>query len=122
MATAYMLTLGYNSGYGSDGSEDWPALLSAVNSVNCKELLHEYQGPESCEKGCCSSLEMAEIMTTRPIPDMSIRICVESQLVSLLASGGGVTRAMKEHMRRAFIRCVLRRTDKHGIDIDVSSC
>ena len=118
MATSYTLSLGYNSGYGSD-EDPWEVLRDAVNEVTAGELYKEYQGPGA--GGNCRASSMAEIMTMKPVPDASIKVYEEEQTVRLLASGTGVARAMKEHMRRAFIRCILRRTDKHGIDVDVSS-
>lgn len=98
--------------------EAWEAIKEAVGSVSCQELIREYKGPlEEAEEGW--PLEMARYMTDKQGQDLSVKISEDDQVVRLLASGGGKGREMKEHMRRAFIRCVLKRTA--GFNVDITS-
>ena len=116
--TDYTITPGYSGG---DRDISWEVLLEAVKAITQEELLNEYQGPETCEDGCCSCVDMAKHMTVEQGVDLSVRIDEEARQVRMLASGGGVNRDMKEHMRRAFTLCVMRRADKQSVDVDVSS-
>ncbi len=116
--TGYTIEAGYCSGYGLNG-DPWEIILEAAKSISQEELLAEYQGPSECEKGCCKSDVMAESMTTRQGEDGSI--IFHEDYIHMMASGGDVTRIMKESMRRAFARCVMRRADILGVDVDVTA-
>lgn len=120
MATAWRLSLGYNSGYGSSDTAPWEALLEAVQSVTYIELLSMYQGPlyEGRIEEAVFSTDLARNMTTDQGIDGAVTILEEEQMVILMASGGGVLRKMKEYMRRAFVICVLKRAQ--GFDINVT--
>ena len=99
MGTTYTLSPGYNSQYGKDAQEPWDALKVAAEAVTRDELLAEYQGPPS---------EDAE-------DDMMVCATDEGEKIVLRAAG--MSRDIRERMCRAFIICVLKRTQ--GFDINV---
>ncbi len=117
--TSYTISIGYCSEHGAISGKPWEVMVEAVQSITYKELINEYHGPMECEDGCCFSLDIAKNMTTDQGCDSSVIINEKDHTITLLASGGGIQRRMKECMRRAFIRCVMRRADKEFVDVDV---
>lgn len=115
--TGYAIKAGYSGGGKLDWA--WKVILEAVKNISHEELMGEYQGPPECEKGCCTAVGMAVYMTTKQGQDASV--IIKDDCVYMLASGGDIQRVMKESLRRAFIRCVMRRADVFGVDVDVST-
>lgn len=116
LMTSYIITAGYSSEYGSDSTKPWEVILEAVKLITHKELIIEYRGPMDE-----FILDMAKNMTINQGCDSSVVINEDEQEIHLLTSGSGHSRRMKECLRRAFIRCVMRRADKSYVDVNVSA-
>lgn len=125
MATGYTIEIGYISGYSfrGDTQEAWNLLAGAASVIaRHPHLIEEealrFGAPKVCPCGCGATLrEHAEIYQKEFIIEGGpLLIDYEKKVVFQSASG---QREMKEHVRRAFIRCVMYEMHKLGIEISV---
>lgn len=111
-----------SAGYPSQKSmvETWEAIKTATEKITGPELIDQYYiglpGDLRTATAREEAAEIAIIMTEKQGRDLSVTIHEDEKIVRLLASGAA-GREMKERMRRAFIRCILRRTADYNVDV-----
>lgn len=129
--TSYVLTPGYNSG--SSGSfagpdEQWAALKRVAAAVRADPdaLAREarrFGCPEACEDGCCTLAEFVDVYRPKEnvplVVDYTLQVDDKNREVRQYASGGGASRTIKEHLRRAFCRLVIARCHAVGLEINL---
>ncbi len=124
--TGYRITIGYLSGDSYKGTTDeaWEALKNAVVSMRQSTLLAEFGifNDTRMRAGIdCTATQLAGLMTHLRGSDASVKVIEDDgdNAVVLLASGGDKSRSMKEAMRRAYIRVIMREMHRQGIEISV---
>jgi len=122
--TGYHISLGYMSSCSSNGN--WQFLKDLANNITRKELLDEYLKYDditTCEDGCCHIDDFIEKFFTRDDNTISFIEDVdedEQPQIMLLASGGGLSREMKEGTRRAFCRLLMMKAHKARVEITIN--
>jgi hypothetical protein len=127
MSTSYYIEIGYNSGFSSQIIDEWHMLKDvAIAICDHPERIAE----EAIAFGAPRTLEGEDLFAyahsyaTRE--DLTISF-VESKdeygkpdcFILQCASGGGASRILKEHLRRAFCRLVLYEMHRRGIEITI---
>jgi hypothetical protein len=126
--TGYIIELGYQSGYSEfSGVDEWKSLVEIIQSIKPNELKTEYLEYETitqCERGCCKLDDFInryyEKNNEYETVDATLKINNEEQYIIQCASGSGLIRTMKEGLRRAFCRIVLRKAHKIRLEISIS--
>lgn len=124
--TGYHISIGYLSGYDKD--EAWEVLKKVVLDLchNPHHLVDEAvafgMNPASAAEYAAAYVNASE--ETRGTEDSTLRI-IEAKdgdppQIMQLAGGGGESRTIKEAMRRAFCRLVMREMHKLEIEINVN--
>lgn len=120
--TGYHIEIGYN-GTASIGVEAmWPLLRQTAVALCSapEEIVEEVRRMDelpTCPDGC--SLETHTAVYARPLDDEighPVMILEEQQQVMQLSSGGCV---VKQAVRRAFVRLLIKRMHQQGIEISV---
>lgn len=125
--TGYHITIGYLSGYDKD--EAWGVLKRTVARVCANpELIaaeaHELAMPLEVAREYAESYRSFSADTGRTedstltIKEKDPKDSDSEPQVMQLASGGGSSRAIKEAMRRAVCRIVMR--EMHGLGIEIN--
>lgn len=117
--TGYHISLGYNS----SGGADWDDVKAIANSITKDELRAEYSEYETITRCGSSELTIDDFIDTQlKQEDASMKFLEDEEgeeQIMLLASGGGCNcRLMKEGLRRAFCRLMLKKA--HGKHIEIS--
>jgi hypothetical protein len=127
MATSYIIDLGYFSGSKFKGGEDeaWKALKNAVAELreHVDSIVHEVQRVEPLHENDLPELRELASAYKATNGDLTLRI-VEQQrheqpplrYVAQCASG---ERYLKEIVRRAFCRLVIKEMHRQGIEVNV---
>lgn len=123
MATSWNISIGYISGttYNGDVNTAWETLKQDAKDLADSPyvLLAEYNlyarhiGDDETP-----TLVYATQYSAKEYNPMTVND--EKQRIFIGASGGNPSRAVKEHMARAFIRVLMRRMHERGIDVNVS--
>lgn len=116
--THYLIRPGYNSGASSNNysvEEEWELLkdIVEVNNIKREHLDIEYKEYE----GSSIPSEFLEAMFIRK--DKSIVIDDSDKIISMSASGDGESRRIKEGVRRAMCRLILKHAHKQHLEISI---
>lgn len=117
--TGYHISLGYNS----SGNTNWNDVKDIANSITKDELRTEYLEYETITN--CDGLTIDSFIDVQlKQEDASMKFLEDEEgeeQIMLLASGGGCDcRLMKEGLRRAFCRLMLRKAHKKHIEISIA--
>ena len=131
--TGYHITIGYNSGHHKE--EVWEELKNIVNLIrnNPQQIAEELLAVEKFGPNYClptNSVESVDEDTIREFAqyykkatDATLQILededIEKCQIMQLASSGGGYRDLKEQLRRAFCRVVLREMHKRGMEVNI---
>jgi hypothetical protein len=122
--TGYHIEIGYNGG-GSDNDENkrWEILKRETRNLSDhpEEIIAETRrlgAPETCERGCCHLDTYADnYKDPFHTSGHPITIIEEARQIMQLA---GAADTIKFSVRRAFVRCLLERMHKNGIEININ--
>lgn len=123
MATGYILSIGYLSGYSYQGNQDeaWQQLRAAAQSIALQperiaEEARKFNAPEwCCEMHCSHLMNYCEIYASKAVTN-PLMIIDNLQHVFISASGD---RTLKEHVARAFCRLVIYDMHRQGIEVQL---
>ena len=119
--TGYYISIGYNSGNPKTPEGNlWHSVKRIANSITLEELKAEYLEYEDiveCEDGCCKIDEFVAKYSARD--DLTIGMDDQDEEIWQHASGGGYSRLMKEGLRRAFCRLMLKKAHREKIEISI---
>jgi hypothetical protein len=110
MSIGYSITLGYNpNNIPTDNT-----LIKLVNSITKQELEKEYLQYEKPDlenkyKECLNAY----------FPSTDLTLKINKDEIYQCASGGGIEREIKEGLRRAFCRLMLKKAHKEKIEINI---
>ena len=119
--TGYYIEVGYNSAHNND--DVWEK-LKEVTKYYCDnpelivgEVLRIYKDWSYSDKG--ELIEYANAYTEQT--DLTIKIIEkeDEKYIQQYASGGGNSREIKEHLRRAFCRLILNKMHENCMEINI---
>lgn len=113
---SYDMSVGYNSGYCKDNV--WDVLKRGVETLCQKPFL---LAEEVLKKvNCFSESSVTEYAACyKNSTDLTIEVLEDERIVRQIASGGGESRKIKECLRRAFIRLIMKKMHEFNMDINV---
>ncbi len=120
--TGYHVSLGYNSSVVAN----WDDVKAIANSITKDELRAEYLEYETITWCDSAELTIDDFIGQQLLQeDASMKFIEDeegAEQIMLLASGGGGScncRAIKEGLRRAFCRLMLKKAHKKHIEINI---
>lgn len=130
--TGWHITLGYASSYGEartrEGAEQLLETLAYEVADHILDILDEVKrtnvsrededGVQLFTYARKYQIRDDSFITISTVTN-AVGDVVETSIV-LLASGGGISRTMKEHLHRAYCRLLMMEMHRHGLDIQIS--